>query len=145
MTLPAGRWSVPADPAGLARLQRDAGDWLRRAGVADAAAGRVLLALDELAANIVHHAGLAAGACFEVELSRAAGGLLVRVSDAGPPFDPTAMQPVAARAALDEVTIGGFGLGLVRQLARSMEYRREGGRNHVSLCFGLAQASGAAG
>lgn len=108
-------------------------------------ADRVLLALDEVGANIVQHARPAAGACFEVELSRAADGVLARVSDAGPPFDPTAMRPVAAGARLDEVTIGGFGLGLVRQLAHYMDYRRDGGRNRLDLHFGLQQASGMAG
>lgn len=138
MILPAGRWSVPADLAALALLQEGAGDWLRRAGLDEAAAARVLLALDELAANIVHHAGLGVGACFEVTLDREADGLLVHVTDAGRPFDPTIDTSPALAATLDGMPVGGFGLGLVRRLARSMDYRREGGRNHLRLRFAAA-------
>lgn len=137
MIAPVGRWIVPADPAGLAVLQQGAGDWLRRAGVDAAAAARVLLALDELAANIVHHAGLDAGARFEVELGRDADGLFAHVIDGGRPFDPTAYESQAA-ATFDEVPVGGFGLGLVRGVCRTMDYSREDGRNHLRLRFAAA-------
>ena len=143
MIPPEGRWTVPADLAALALLQEGAGDWLRQAGVDEAAAARVLLALDELAANIVHHAGLGADARFEVALEREAGELRVRISDAGRPFDPTAATSPPPAATLDEVSVGGFGLGLVRRLARSMDYRREDGRNHLRLRFAAGPARAA--
>ena len=135
MNPPEVRWVVPADLAGLARLQADAADWLRRAGVEERAAGRVLLAFDEVAANIVHHAALPPGAGFEVRLAPHGGDLRACFSDEGRPFDPTAAVPPVVPATLDEVPAGGFGLGLVRCLCRSMEYRRDGRRNHLSLRF----------
>ena len=146
MTAPVGRWEFPADIAGLARLQQEATTWLAGEGVAESAAGRILLALDEVAANIVNHAGLPAGEAFELVLERDDDGFVALFIDSGHPFDPTAHAAPAPAADLTHTPIGGFGLGLVRQLASCMEYRRADGRNQTSLRFGHAaviKASGA--
>jgi anti-sigma regulatory factor (Ser/Thr protein kinase) len=59
------------------------------------------------------------------------------IEDDGEPFNPLLDAPppdldtgAAGRA------IGGLGLHMVKQLTRSLTYRREGGRNRVEVVLG---------
>lgn len=126
------RWRVGNDAAGLTRLQAEVDAWLTRAGVAKDCGQRLLLALDELAANVLQHSGLPPGSSFEVGLERDGDELLLSLVDAGAPFDPTLH---ADRASPDELHVGGFGLSLVRGLARSLRHSRVDGCNRLELRF----------
>lgn len=83
------------------------------------------LVLEELLSNVVRHAfaGHTApqGVC-AVQLQ--AGRVLVELRDNGPPFDP-----------FDLRNTPGYGLALIRALARNPEYRYRAGENYVSLCL----------
>lgn len=131
-----GRWLVPADHAGLAWLQAQASAWLNESGVDSRSADRVLLALDEVTANVVKYASLdETGDRFEVCLSCKADGIELVVLDAGPPFDPREVGPAPTAASLEDLPVGGLGLTLVRRLAKSMHYERTGGKNLLRLDF----------
>lgn len=131
-----GRWCVPADHSGLAALQAQASAWLAQAGVDAYATHRILLALDELAANIVEHAAQGRdGHAFEVCLQQGNDGIEVLVSDNGPTFDPTAQAAPAPARSLDEIPVGGLGLVLVQRLADGFEYQRVGRSNRLRLRF----------
>jgi anti-sigma regulatory factor (Ser/Thr protein kinase) len=131
-----GRWLVPAGYPGLAWLQSQASAWLEASGVEASTANRVLLALDELAANVVEHASSADGPDpFEVRLSREGVVVVLVVLDAGPAFDPREAAPAPSAATLEEVPVGGLGLTLVRRLAGSIHYERVDGKNHIRLVF----------
>lgn len=113
-----GHWQVTADNSGLARLQQQAAAWLDGAGVAARCAQHVLLALDELAANVVQH-GVGAS-WISLRLALDADAIELELHDDGVAFDPTG-HAVSATAA---PTLGGYGLKLVRQLACAFEYAR---------------------
>ena len=133
---------VRADNAGLTALQEHATAWLEGAGVGFAATQRILLALDELAANVRDHGTRKGDAPASIELGLARDGEAIDVgfSDDGPAFDPADVPPPAAASRLEDVSIGGFGLHLVRQLAQTFEYRRDGTWNRVRLRFADAGA-----
>jgi anti-sigma regulatory factor (Ser/Thr protein kinase) len=57
--------------------------------------------------------------------------LAVELADEGAAFDPFARPDPELSDSLDDRPVGGLGIFLVRQMTRSCEYRREGGRNHV--------------
>ena len=111
----------------------DAGDWLatwlepREASAELVFAMR--LCLEEALANIVMHGGLEPEGAIVASLAEEAGGVVLRISDEGRPFDP-----VTAELPHDQ-EIGGNGLILIRRYASVMSYRREGGRNHLTLSF----------
>ena|ERR1041385_2400975 len=57
--------------------------------------------------------------------------LAVEIADDGAAFDPFARPDPELSDSLDDRPVGGLGIFLVRQMTRSCEYRREGGRNRV--------------
>ena len=55
------------------------------------------------------------------------------IATGGKPFDPT-KAPVVEKD-FEDLDTGGMGIGLVRQLASALDYRREGGRNILRIHF----------
>lgn len=97
----------------------------RAAGLDDRALCDIQVAVDEACANIVFHAyaGMEAG---DMEISCGPDGqeFVVRVRDWGAAFDPDSIPIPNVTAPLEERTLGGLGLYLIR---RSMD--------HVDFCF----------
>ena len=57
------------------------------------------------------------------------------VAENGVPFDPVSASPVEKDP--EHFDSGGMGLSLIRQTVSSMTYKRENGRNVLTLCFAL--------
>jgi anti-sigma regulatory factor (Ser/Thr protein kinase) len=55
------------------------------------------------------------------------------VSDSGIPFDPTQRPEVDITLPAEKRNIGGLGIHLVRQLIDKIHYRREEGKNVLTL------------
>ena len=94
------------------------------------------LALDELITNAVEHGvgGHPLDARYLLLRLEATGDVVqATIEDNGIPFDPTAAAAEAPAGALDERPIGGLGLHLVRRSIDRMDYRRDGGRNVVTI------------
>ena len=96
------------------------------------------LCLNEVVANIIHHGYARAGPCpFSISLTPTPSGIRVTVEDFGRPFDPTRVPERDAPASLNDLTVGGYGIQIVRSLAQNLRYRREGDRN--VLTFGVGR------
>ena len=95
----------------------------------------VVLALEELATNVVRHGGSEEGASeIEIKVVSTDTEARVEVRDGGKPFDPFHDAPEPdTEAVLEDRKIGGLGVHLVRVLMDEACYRREGGRNHVTM------------
>jgi len=93
------------------------------AGFDDQALYQIQVAVDEACANVVHHAyaGMEPG---DMEISCYLDGqiFVVRVRDWGTSFDPTEVQDPDMSAPLDERTLGGLGLFLIRQFMEQVQY-----------------------
>jgi anti-sigma regulatory factor (Ser/Thr protein kinase) len=103
---------------------------------------KIEIVLEELLVNHVRHAyrsneGDSDVACFR----RAPGFFCFEVADEAAPFDPLGHAPPDLTSAPTDRPIGGLGIHLVRSLADEISYRREAGRNVVTVCFALAPAS----
>lgn len=96
-----------------------------------AAMARLNILVDELAANVVMHAKGATH--FEAGLHHAPGLLTFTLADDGAPFDPLSQAAPDTAAPMEEREIGGLGIHLVRQMAGSVAYRHEAGRNILTL------------
>ena len=92
----------------------------------------VTLALDELGVNIVKYGGEVSE--IEVSLSSGKEAVTIEITDDGRPFDPIndAVEPDLS-ALVEERRIGGLGIYLVRNMMDEMHYRREQGKNHLTL------------
>ena len=87
--------------------------------------------LDEIVSNIVRCSG-ASG--FSISIERSDAGLTMVFADDGKAFDPTcdaAMPDVSA--GLDDRGVGGLGIFMVRKMSKSVTYRREDGKNILTV------------
>ena len=86
--------------------------------------------LDEVVSNIVRCSG-ATG--FDVELDRGGDGLKMTFSDDGKAFNPLEVPPPDVNASIEDRQVGGLGMHLVRKMSKSVNYRREDGRNVLTI------------
>ena len=95
---------------------------------------RVNLALEELGMNIMNHGYDAGLHEFEFTIISEDDSLTIEIVDDGRPFDPLhdAKQPDVG-AAIEDRPIGGLGVYFVREMMDEMSYKREQGKNHLTL------------
>ena len=61
------------------------------------------------------------------------GGIVIEISDAGVPFDPLTLKEPDISLPIERRTIGGLGIFMIRRIMTRVEYRRENGRNILTL------------
>ena len=93
---------------------------------------KIHVAVDEIFANIAHYA-----------YDRPGGGVTVRVAvgedihiefeDSGVAYDPLASAPPDISLSAAEREIGGLGVFIVKKTMDSVEYRREGTKNILTI------------
>lgn len=93
----------------------------------------VNLILEELCVNIIYHGGQSEGHLIHIDIVKERGVLVITLMDDGPPFDPTCVPPADISQALAKRTAGGLGIHLVKQYTESMDYRREQGKNILTV------------
>ena len=92
------------------------------------------LALEEAVTNVILYAyPEGSDGLVDIEAIMRKGQLDFIITDSGMPFDPTQRPEVDINASLDARPIGGLGIHLVRQLMDSVSYRREDGKNILTL------------
>jgi sigma-B regulation protein RsbU (phosphoserine phosphatase) len=97
------------------------------------------LVLEEWVVNVVSYAYTDAAAHrIAVRLWRVGDQLQIEIEDDGRPFDPTAQAAADTSLAIEHRAIGGLGIHFIRQTVDTFGYRRESGRNVVTLTKGLA-------
>lgn len=69
----------------------------------------------------------------EVAVDAARGVVAVRLTDKGAPFDPFAREARPPASSIEDASIGGLGIVLVKSLMDECLYRREGDRNVVTV------------
>jgi serine/threonine-protein kinase RsbW len=98
------------------------------------------LVIEEVLVNICRHAyGDAAG---EVEVRCSQGDarqLLLEVIDRGRPFNILEMTPPDLKSEIEHRQVGGLGIPLIRALANTVSYRREGERNILSFTLTMTR------
>lgn len=107
------------------------------------------LAVDEILTNVVSYAFERIGKHeIEVRALREGDEVVVEIEDDGKPFDPLSVPAPRLDAALEDRSVGGLGLPIVRKLVDTIAYRRAEGHNTLSLRFRIghdeALASGPA-
>ncbi len=130
------------DPGELDRLNEFVRDVAAEEGLSPEQRFALDLCLEEAMTNIFRHSGPAdkSAPSFVTVLS-AAPQLTICIEDEGPPFDPTTAAQPSAATSLEDASIGGLGIMLMRKMTRSMSYERRGHRNRLILRFGPADAA----
>jgi serine/threonine-protein kinase RsbW len=104
----------------------------RAQGLPDDLRRRVLVALDEVLANVSRHGGSSDSQVY-LDFRVTADRLTVTVEDPGPAFNPLDAPPADTASALEQRKAGGLGIELVRKLFESVRYEHTGGRNRLTI------------
>lgn len=96
---------------------------------------QINICIDEIFGNIVRYAyGSGTGySTVLLHIEEAKRLITLTFIDEGMPFDPLSVAEPDITLPLEERPIGGLGLLMVRSMVDSMEYRREDGRNVLTL------------
>ena len=129
---PTGKWQL--FPIALSALDEVKTAVFAAAGETPQAR-KAVLACDELIANIVNYSR---ATTLQYSCRRLGDELRIAFSDDGIPFDPTAAD--IEDKDFDMLDMGGMSLGMIRQSASSIQYRREDARNLSLLTFSLIDA-----
>ena len=126
---------IGGSPAELARITAAVEDLAETEGWPVALTFQTTLVLEELEVNIMNYAyGDAESVQSQITLRSDPDRLTIEISDSGKAFNPLedARKP-DLDAALEDRRIGGLGIHFVRTLMDDVSYRRENGRNHLTL------------
>lgn len=92
------------------------------------------LVADELLTNTIRHGfDTPGGHTLQLAIFLKGGMLTLVLVDDGRPFDPSSMPPPDTTECIGERPLGGLGVHLVRRLMNSINYRREGDKNILTL------------
>lgn len=113
-------------------------EWCESLGVSglapDPLRSSLNLALEEWVVNVISYAYTdQAEHAITIRLWRDQHELLCVIDDDGRPFDPTAQAEADTTLALEHRRIGGLGIHFIRNTMDRFTYRREDGRNIVSM------------
>ena len=122
--------AFPASLEGLA----DATQFLQRrldaAECSEKTKSAMMVAIDEIASNIVRYSG---APDFTVKVVIEEASVSVVFSDAGKDFNPLAKEDPDVSLSADERAIGGLGLFMVKRMMDDINYVREDGRNVLTI------------
>jgi anti-sigma regulatory factor (Ser/Thr protein kinase) len=137
---------APAERSGAQRLSLandhgaldELGAWLAEIAARDSLPARAAFQLDlvltEAVTNVMDYAHSAdGGGRIDLVYAIEAGSIRIEIADDGPPFDPTVRAEVVLPSSLDAATPGGLGIHLMRRYTLDMAYRRDNGRNILSM------------
>ena len=127
---------LPAELESLEQFRKFVTERATESGLDARLLPKIELALEEILTNQVMHAYQGRGGETEVAcFSRPDGCFCLQLMDSGPAFDPSKQSTPDTSAPLEERRIGGLGIHLVKNMADHLEYRREGGKNILTVCF----------
>ena len=93
---------------------------------------QMMIAADEIFANIVRHSG-ATRWSLDIEKTRCPDGVRLIFTDDGKAFDPLALRDPDTTLRAEERGIGGLGLLIVKKTMSPVTYRRQNGKNILTM------------
>ena len=101
-------------------------------------ASNVELAIEEAVVNVMNYAyPYEWEGKIHVKAYASGGTLFFEISDNGIPFDPTKAKEADISLSVQQRSIGGLGIYLIRKYMDNMEYKRIEGRNVLTLSKNL--------
>ena len=126
----------------LAAIREFIVDACRRLAAPADAVVDLVQAVDEAATNVTLHGYKGFPGPVEITVARDSDRLTVTLRDEAPPFDPTDVGPPDLSKPLEECSIGGLGIHLMRSFTDAMIYcRLPGGGNELTLVKDLPLTS----
>lgn len=98
----------------------------------------VNLVLEELIVNIFEHGYAGGGGVVRLELARKGDAITGIIVDHGNAYDPRAAAPPDLAADIEDRSVGGLGVHLIRSMVDEFHYQRTGGKNVTRFRIRLA-------
>ena len=125
---------VENDPAELLCLATAIKEFAERENWAPGLVFKVNLVLEELVINIMTHGSHDGLADIEVTVTSTEDLVSIEILDNGLDFDPLTEAPEPEMTgSVEDRHVGGLGVHLVRTMMSEVSYRRELGRNHLTM------------
>jgi anti-sigma regulatory factor (Ser/Thr protein kinase) len=125
---------LPATPEDVMRGVEHLEDFCREEHVPVKATQGLMLAVEEMASNVVNHAYQGdARRTFGLVLQRHGDRFIVELRDHGPAFEPLQAEAPDLETDPAERDIGGLGIHLVRHYIDDLQYARVGDENVLRM------------
>jgi anti-sigma regulatory factor (Ser/Thr protein kinase) len=122
------------DPAEARRIEEWMKSFAEAAHLSSEARNAFDLALVEWVTNVISYAYEDGREHWiQVRFLTSSDQARIEIEDDGREFNPLKLPPVDTSAPLEQRPIGGLGIHLIRRLMDSVEYRREAGRNILTM------------
>jgi len=95
---------------------------------------QITIAVEEVFVNIAYYAygGKSGGATIRISINNDEY-IVIEFEDGGKPYNPFSRENPDVTAGVEKREIGGLGVYMVKKLMDSAEYRRDGGKNVLTL------------
>jgi serine/threonine-protein kinase RsbW len=124
---------MPAKLENLDRFIASVSDCAKAQGFKQEEIRMIELAAEEALVNIFHYAYPERPGDVEMICKADEGRFTIEMIDSGIPFDITAMPDPDVTAGIQERDPGGLGIFFIKRVTDEVRYRRESGRNILSL------------
>ena len=136
------RLTIANTIADIPRMSRWLDSVLRDHQLPDETVFKMDLCANEAVTNIIFYAFPDGGVRqIQLLLDVNQGQVQLQIEDDGIPFNPVSAPPHVKPSSLEEATIGGLGIDLIRHYMDRCEYERVGDRNRLRLTSQVAQLS----
>ncbi len=105
----------------------------RRAGLDDKGVFDVQLAADEACTNVIQHAYAGEEGAIHLVCSVHHDRLVIRIHDAGKPFNPLDVPPPNLSGPLEQRNTGGLGLHFMRSVMDEVRFEFDEHGNHLTM------------
>ncbi len=135
------RLETPAALSSLALIRDFVTDACEQLRAPSDLAVDLVQAVDEAATNIILHGYRGLPGPLEITVGREGDRLTITLRDEAPPFDPASISPPDLNKRLEERSIGGYGIHLMRAFTDAITHRTlPGGGNELTLVKHLPPA-----
>jgi anti-sigma regulatory factor (Ser/Thr protein kinase) len=115
------------------------------AGLSEELTYAIDLCIVEMVTNIVDHSYGENPGVIRLELALGLEAAILTIIDDGPPFNPLSVPAPNTPASIEDASIGGYGIHMVRATADDCRYERRNGQNVFTAYFGARSLAGKPG
>lgn len=123
---------IKADLDNLSQVMEMVTDCAAGCGFREDDINRIQVATEEIFVNIVKHAYQDSGNC-RISCRQEDDMVVLRFIDHGIPFNPTEVGEPDTESDVQDRPVGGMGIHLVREMMDEISYKRQNGRNVLTI------------
>jgi anti-sigma regulatory factor (Ser/Thr protein kinase) len=124
---------IPAKPDEVPKVTADIEEILMSQDFSAEAILDVQLALEEVIVNIINYGYRGKAGNIAIRCEASPSQVSLEISDSGPAFNPLSLPEPDVTSDIDERSVGGLGIFLVRQVMDTVTYHHKNHKNVLTL------------